>query len=275
MTRTAITTAIMVVLATLTISQVRADGTFSKGFAGIGGSSVAPAGPTTVAPTVPAGPKRLSPADLKTVLSQLGYETKPIDERIVEITVKRDTWTMPVTIEMTKSGKKLWFSIRLTTLKGDMSQHANRILKLMSLGGSFGPEFFSVFEKSHRVVLFSCRENENLTNAEIKGILEHMSLVAVETAPVWDPAKAAPPAKHVGTWQFNNGNLTISVNLDANGGFRLQNSSGVDQSGTYSIENGKLVLTSGSERLELPLQWTDSNHMSLTLNGQAIPFTRA
>ncbi len=273
MNRTAKTTAvILIVLAIVACEQVRAGDMFSQGFAGIGSSSKP--SDNVPSPSQLSGPRRLSLTELKTSLTQLGYEVKQISERLYGIKVKRDTWTLPVIVEMTSSGKKLWFSIRLTTLKGEPNQHLDRVLKLLSLGGAFGPEFFGYSEKSRGIILYMCRENDSLTNVEIKQILEHMSFVAVKTAPTWDVKQAAPPAKHVGTWRFQNDSVTITVALDKNGQFRLQNSSGTDQSGTYSIDGGKLVLVNKSERLELAMQWSDSNHLTLTFGDQNIPFVR-
>ena len=104
---------------------------------GFGGSASVPTPPERVESVPPAAPKRLTFQLLTDVLRQLGYEVEVTGERMCCITVKREDWTLPVGVEVSQGGAKLWLSLRLTTLEGNAQQHVERILKLMATNGIY------------------------------------------------------------------------------------------------------------------------------------------
>ncbi|MGI9515977.1 MAG: hypothetical protein ACR2NP_02930 [Pirellulaceae bacterium] len=217
--------------------------------------------------------------DIQRILSSKGFTIVEVrDDGSVEISVERDDITYPALVGMTQSGNKMWIDIGLSTVPGTAGDHAEKILELLELSGSFGSQFFSYSKENRLIHLIDAMDARLITDDAVAEMVNNAILVAAETVSNWDTSSWTN-ARHVGSWSAPMGQGTMVISLRADGSFEMINRAGSEVmtiTGNYQLDRGTLQMqdAQGNE-INGALQFVDGNHFNLVVNNQNLSVERS
>ena len=109
---------------------------------------------------------KLDHAQLKAMVTGLGYEAKDLNATKVEFTIKTDAFNIPIGAEVSPSGRYIWLTSFLGEAKPG-SELDNRSAKFMRANGQIQPTQFYITSKESLMCAIAV-ENRNVQAASLK-----------------------------------------------------------------------------------------------------------
>lgn len=211
----------------------------------------------------------------KFVLNNKFKKTEKITERAYQFSFEYDDWTLPTIIEISKSNTNLWVTMILKYPDVDVMKYPDRLWKLLENNGTYGDCFFTVTSTSKAITLSGALQlNGPTSDDDVMEQLKYLASVSIKTEELWNTSKWSDAPVHVGSWAAEGG-VKMSIKLGRNGEFELVNSGGTKTAGSYTVQNGKIQMTEkDGETISGTIDFPDSNHFTLDVNGNVIKFTR-
>ncbi|MBS1714299.1 MAG: hypothetical protein JST30_08165 [Armatimonadetes bacterium] len=122
---------------------------------------------------------KLTSDTLKKSLSDLGYETKDLNEKKVEIKITKNGFDVPIAAEISPSTNYIWLTVFLGTDVTDAKAG-----KLIRRNFKVQPSQFYVTEKGSLMMAIPV-ENRSMSNAVLRRALDKLSDDVVSTNEDW------------------------------------------------------------------------------------------
>lgn len=150
-------------------------------------------------PRLPGGDKSTGFAAPLTVqilgdlLNQLGHPPEVVTlnsgQQVLRISLKRDGLTMPLDVERSADGTKIWLSSWFKALDAKLQIPPKIMLKMLDANSLYGPVHFQYNGPTRQLVLALALDNRGLTGLELQRQIEVFAKVYAKTEPLWNPAK--------------------------------------------------------------------------------------
>jgi hypothetical protein len=139
----------------------------------------------TVAAALQDGPNELTIADLRTMVLNLGYETKELSKETgkFEFTAKRDDLDIPIAVEVSASKRYVW----LTVFLGEMAKlpdPGERAMNLLKQNFKTQPAHFYVTDKGN-LMLGMPIDNRGLAPAILRRCVDKIAADTASTTSLW------------------------------------------------------------------------------------------
>ena len=135
----------------------------------------------------------LTPATLKTILINLGYdpkEEKVGDSVIYWIAVQRGGLKYNVNVNISPNGQNVWATVPLVAVPANTELPAARLLKLLELNQTtVGPSHFVYSALNKQIYLNRALENREVTPKMVRTMLDQVTGVSESTREYWDISK--------------------------------------------------------------------------------------
>lgn len=146
-------------------------------------------------PPAPGESRRLTEQEVKAMLEKLGHEIETLTTTSgaskYQLRLKRGSWTIPLTVELSPNKRYMWISNYLGPLPEDSSTLGNSFSRLLEANWSNAPAFFSInvaalkTGKQRRLYLQRPMENQGVTETDLGQTLDAVADVVQRTAPIW------------------------------------------------------------------------------------------
>ena len=160
-------------------------------------------------------PASLTDKSLLEMLQKLGYEPtiRGENKSLYELVIKNDGFQAVVTVSLSKSQTRLWFSSHSRKLVDPDAIPRGVLLKLMALNDEISPSHFILDDKTRQVYLQFSVPNQGIRSADLNVWLEALAADVKRTWPYWKYSVLQPPRavvdgpaaskereKFLGTW---------------------------------------------------------------------------
>lgn len=126
---------------------------------------------------------KLKPAELKSMVEGLGYETKVLNSEAgkekYEFTIKLTDFNVPMGAEISPSGNYVWLTVFLGAMKP-----AHPFEELLRANGDIQPSFFYI-TKSGNLMMAVAIDNRQVTAAVLKRNVDKISADVSKTSKTW------------------------------------------------------------------------------------------
>jgi hypothetical protein len=225
----------------------------------------------------PASPNDAS-ADVAQLLKSSGLKFEMESEGTYLVTSEAEGVSLPVYVYQNKAGSILWVKVNLDELKGNPADHADKLLSLMELSGTFSGAFYSYNSQTRFLEIYNAIPVNEVTVAGLKSRIESMTLQVIRQRDAWYASEWTNP-RHVGSWSASlSGNVTMTIDLRADGSFQLTNQADSQVTsihGNYQIQSGQLQMRDNDgNQITGEIVFVDGNHFDLSVNSQKLSFER-
>jgi hypothetical protein len=147
----------------------------------------------------PKGGTKTTPAmtadELGKMLKDMGYQfqTQRLDNGAViyQLTIKSNGMNVPMDVELSKDGTKVWLTVWFRQLGPNESIPSDVMTKMLESNGRFGPCFFSI-STGRQPFLGLPLDNRNLASEDVRRQIDIFIQVYQQTEPLWNTNKWNP-----------------------------------------------------------------------------------
>lgn len=121
---------------------------------------------------------------LKTMLSNMGYEPKPLSKGYL-LAIKQDTWTLNMQVVLSGDGRKLGLNANLGKVEDPSTVAADQWLKLLISNGDIDPSAFYFDKDQKKLYLHRSFDNRAMTPAWLRKEIENFAGNIRSTEALW------------------------------------------------------------------------------------------
>lgn len=130
----------------------------------------------------------LTDDSLHQMLTNMGYEPTRLT-RGSTITVKRDTWTIPLQLVLSSDGTRLGLNANLGVVPNPENITADQWKKLLIANGEIDPSSFYLDKASNKLFLHRTLDNRAVDPAYLRNQIEKVCTNVKDTAALWQFGK--------------------------------------------------------------------------------------
>jgi S1-C subfamily serine protease len=140
--------------------------------------------------TPPTGTQIRSDAELRSILSNMGYAVKAVPSAggasLFAIIIEQQDWRLPVYLSRSGDGGRIWITMTLCSLASLDEIPRERQLEMLAANQNTGPVHFSYAASLKELRLNNIVENRSVTPAILREEIDRLIATAVRTASTWE-----------------------------------------------------------------------------------------